>query len=288
MKTLCILFCIPAMVLAQRLQPGKLYEAGETLYAPRFGFTAKVPQGWEGMLPRDTEVFLLTTTTATYGEIFVFGRDAIALETLQQSWQTGIALSENIKLTAIQSEIKNEMLTAEVSLEGPYVNKENRGFAITRCNPEGPCITTLMIAPNQFYESVKQAVLAFMTSSSFSPLSNASPYASFDWKNFLNGKELMTYAEVQGGKKENRIHLCADGTFSATLKKTGLFASQNAQYKGNLKGTWTVGAPGESTTIRFSFAKEKLPPIEVTMTIKDEKIFSNGERYFAGKSTRCN
>jgi len=34
-----------------RIEPGRLYEAGETLYAPRFGFTATVPEGWEGMSP---------------------------------------------------------------------------------------------------------------------------------------------------------------------------------------------------------------------------------------------
>jgi hypothetical protein len=278
---------MPTLVWAQRLQPGRLYEAGETLYAPRLGFTAKVPQGWEGMLPRDSEVFLLTTTTSTYGEIFVFGRDPIEMETLQQLWQKGIQVSETIKLTAVQSEIKNQMLMAEVSLEGEYVNKGNRGFAVTRCNPDGPCITTLMMAPSQFYEPVKATVIEFMTMSSFQPPSTASPYAHFDWKEFLSGKELVTYAEVQGGKKESRVHLCADGTFTATLKKTGLFASQNVPYKGNLKGTWSAGSAGEKSSIRFSFEKNKLPPVEVSVMIQDEKIFSNGERYFAGKSSRC-
>src|SRR5882672_7071752 len=79
-----------------RLQPGKMYEAGATLYAPKFGFTAVVPTGWEGILPRDTEVFLLSTTTATYGEIFVFGRDHGDLVSMKAEWMKGVELSQGI------------------------------------------------------------------------------------------------------------------------------------------------------------------------------------------------
>lgn len=61
---LCLIFiALTFQSVAQkkkvRLQPGKMYEPGETLYAPRFGFIAKVPEGWEGILPRESEVFLL-------------------------------------------------------------------------------------------------------------------------------------------------------------------------------------------------------------------------------------
>ena len=76
-----------------RIQPGRLYKPGESLYAPRFGFTAKVPEGWEGMLPRETEVFLLMTTTATYGEVFMFGRDKGDLNSMRDAWVKGFELS---------------------------------------------------------------------------------------------------------------------------------------------------------------------------------------------------
>ncbi len=39
-----------------RIQPGRIYQPGEMLYAPRYGFTARVPEGWEGSLPRESEV----------------------------------------------------------------------------------------------------------------------------------------------------------------------------------------------------------------------------------------
>lgn len=270
-----------------RLQPGKIYEPGETLYAPRFGFIAKVPEGWEGILPRESEVFLLSTTTSTYGEIFVFGSEHGDLNTLLKNWNKGVDLSESIRLKAINPTIQDGILSCEITAEGDYVNKGYKGFAIARCSPSGPCVTTLMIAPPQFYESVKNTVTEFMKSSTFEAPSNASPYEDFDWQDFLSDKVLVTYASAEGGSKESMIHLCKDGTFMASIKKKGFFKEQNPAYKGNLTGQWTAKGDGEKATMQFIFTNKSLSPVEVPLTIGDEKITSNGERYFVGNSDTC-
>jgi hypothetical protein len=264
-----------------------MYEAGETLYSPRFGFIAKVPNGWEGILPRESEVFLLSTTTSTYGEIFVFGTEHSDLNTLKANWLKGVELSESIRLKSLNAIITDGMLTSEITAEGDQVNKGNRGFAVARCSPSGPCITTLMVAPIQFYDSVKNTVNNFMKTSTFEPPSNASPYEDFDWQDFLSNKVLVTFASAQGGSKESMIHLCKDGSFSASIKKKGFFKEQNPSYKGTLTGQWTAKGDGEKATIQFIFSNKSLGPVEVPITIKDEKITSNGERYFVGNSDKC-
>lgn len=270
-----------------RLQPGRMYEAGETLYAPKFGFTAKVPTGWEGILPRDTEVFLLTTTTATYGEIYVFGSDRGDLASLKNEWVKGVDLSQGIRMKAINPTIQDDLLTSEITVEGDYVNKGNKGFAATKCGPAGTCVTTLMIAPIQFYESIKNTVTDFMKNSTVATPSNASPYEDFDWQDFLSNKLVVTFASAEGGSKESMIHLCKDGSFTATIKKKGFFKQQNPAYKGTMAGQWTAKGDGEKATVQFIFTNKSLQPIEVTLTIQDEKIISNGERYFVGKSDKC-
>ncbi len=295
MKVLTLLFCLfivgsfqaNAQQKKSRLQPGRMYKAGETLYAPRFGFIAKVPEGWEGVLPRESEVFLLTTTTATYGEIFVFGREHGDLNSMQEGWIKGVDLSETIRIKAIKPTQQDGLLFSEITAEGEYINKGFKGFAISRCSPSGPCVTTLMTAPVQYYEAVKNTVTEFMKSSTFEAPSNASPYADFDWQDFLSNKVLVTYASAQGGSKENMIHLCRDGSFTATLKKKGFFKEQNPAYKGNLAGQWTAKGDGEKATIQFIFTNKSLAPVEVPLTINDEKVTSNGERYFVGKSDKC-
>jgi hypothetical protein len=75
------------------------------------------------MLPRESEVFLLSTTTSTYGEIFVFGREQMNLELIKENWLKGINLSETIKLKASSANIQEGVLTAEVFAAGDFVNK---------------------------------------------------------------------------------------------------------------------------------------------------------------------
>ena len=284
------LFIVSSSVHAQkksRIQPGRLYKSGETLYAPRFGFIATVPEGWEGMLPRENEVFLLTTTTSTYGEIYVFGRPEGNLALMADAWSKGFDLSETIKLKALNPVIKDDILSSEVVAEGQYINKGNKGFAITRCSPNGPCVTVFMVAPIQFYEAVKSTVVQFIATSKFEPPSTTSPYSDFDWNEFLANSTLIAYAAPTGGSKKTQFHLCGDGTFIADIKKTGFFKNQNPAYHGHLTGKWVVTGTGEETTIQFTFNKKDLAPFETQITIKEEQVYSNGERYFVGKSDKC-
>jgi hypothetical protein len=294
MKSITILLLVTFFSLnstaqkKSRIQPGKMYEAGDTLYAPRFGFTATVPAGWQGMLPRENEVFLLTSTsTSIYGEVYVFGRTEGNLPVMAEAWTKGFDLSETIKLKAVKPVIVDGTLSAEVVAAGPYINKGNKGFAISRCNPNGSCITVLMVAPIQFYEAVKTTVTQFISGSTFQIPSTASPYADFDWKEFLSGKVLATYVSIKGGTKEGTIHLCSDGTFQSDTKKSGILKNHNPEYRGRLSGKWIVTGTGEEARIQLTFDKKGLSPLEAQLQIKDEKVYSDGERYFAGQSDKC-
>lgn len=287
---LFISYCLPIHAQKKiRIQPGEMYEAGDTLFAPRFGFTATVPTGWQGMLPRENEVFLLTSanTAEVYGEIYVFGRPEGAPAVMAESWNKGVELSETIKLKAVKPEIKDGVLSSEVIAEGPYINKGNKAFAISRCSQNGPCITVFMVAPVQFYESVKNTSIQFINSSSFEAPSSANPYADFDWKEFLSGKVLATYVSMKGGTKESTVHLCSDGTFQSDTKKSGILKNHNPDYRGRLSGKWAVVGTGPEARIQLTFDKKGLNPIEAQLQMKDEKIYSDGERYFAGKSDKC-
>ena len=144
-----------------------------------------------------------------------------------------------------------------------------------------------MVAPAQFYEDVKKMMTEFMAAATFGISPTASPHTDFDWKEFLSGKVLTTFVSLRSGSKESMVHLCENGSFIADIRKRGFLKNQNPDYKGRLTGSWKVTGKGEETTIRFSFDKKNLPPFEASLQIEDEKIFSNGERYFIGKSDKC-
>jgi hypothetical protein len=271
----------------KRLQPGKLYEPGQKIYAPRFGFETVVPVGWNGTLPRESEIFLLTPQTINVGgEIFTFQSAGTNLENIRAAWLRGTNLSETIIIKAKDSvSINGDMIAAEVISEGEGVNKGYKGYAIARCGPFGHCISSLGIGPIQFFDQIKTAVTSFMTSAAFSQPSNVSVYVDFNWKEFLTGKQLVAFAAMEGGSKENTVHLCPDGSFTAVFDKTGIFKEQNAQYKGKQAGTWTAEGVGEQGKLQLKF--NKLPEAEISLSIKDEQISANGERYFAAESDKC-
>lgn len=287
MRLLVLLMAIGSVCGAQskRIQPGKIYEAGEALYAPRLGFKATVPSGWTGVLPRQSEVFLLTSTTSG-AEIFVLGREKGPLDLLKQVWDEGVDMNGQIGLKAKGSSLTNGTLSAEVIATGQYINKGFRAYAVARCGDSGPCVTALGVMPAEEYEAVRKVVESFMSSSLFEVPSLASPYADFNWKEFLTNKMVTTYAFLEDGSKETSVHLCASGKFTAKVKKKGILQHQNPEYKGKLSGTWSVEGIGEKCKLRLVFDKG-LPDLTTELTIKDEQIYSGLERYFVANSDAC-
>jgi len=288
-KLLFFLLSVPLLAMGQRgerLQPGKMYEAGDSLYAPHFGFSAIVPTGWSGLLPRETEVFLLSSSYSP-AEVYVFGREEGNLPDMKASWEKGVKLDDKISIKAKSAVIKDGILSTEAFLTGGQTDKSKRGYAVARCSEFGPCITFLAVIPASQYDKLIRDVDAFAGGSFFTKPSDASPYANLDWKKFLGGKTLIALALLEKGSKESRVELCKDGTFSANISKKGIMKNQNPSYRGKLSGTWTTDGIGETTKLILEFKKMSLPPLEVDLRIKDEKIYANGERYFAGESDKC-
>lgn len=270
---------------SKRIQPGKVYEPGEALYAPRLGFRASVPEGWSGVLPRESEVFLLSSHSSP-AEIFVLGREGATVEQLKKEWEAGFDMDDNYRIQAKGAAIANGVLTAEVVATGDYINKGMRGYAIARCSDHGRCVTALATMLATEYETIRKVANGFMEDASFEAPSQASPYADFSWQEFLSGKMVTTYAYLENGSKETTIHLCADGRFNARITKKGILQQQNPQYRGKLSGTWKAEGVGEKGTITLSFEKG-LPPITVELSIREEQIFAGSERYFAAVSDPC-
>jgi hypothetical protein len=264
-----------------------MYNSQDTLFSPSYGFTSQVPVGWVGTLPRETEVFLLTTGNGGFGEIFVFGRAEVDLPQLSELWKEGVDVTDNLRLKALDPKISNQILQSEVIADGNYVQRQSRAFAATKCGNQGTCITVLAVGSEESYDNVSKAALELLQNGTFESPSFESPYENFDWKEFLSNKLMITYDEVLGGARQTQINLCENGTFSANVKKRGIMRNVNPEYKNRMRGSWTVEGKGPDAMLNLTFDKKGLSPLTVPLTLKDEELFVGDERYYASEATGC-
>jgi hypothetical protein len=289
MKLLLVLWALPLVLVGQspkKIQPGKMYESGEPIFSPHYGIHGVIPGGWSGLLPQESEVFLLSSITYP-AAVFVFASDQGNLDEMKKKWENGIDMDDHIRLKAKAAMVTDGILNSEVVAEGPSIDKSKRSYAAARCSAYGPCITLLsmMAAPN--FDEVKKVVDEFIRAATFEKPSSASPYDKFDWRKFIAGKTFTTYAVLDEGSKETWVDLCADGTFKASVSKKGIMKNQNPAYRGTLTGTWTAEGVGETGKLYLEFKKKKLPVLEAPLSIREDKIYVNEERYFVATSQRC-
>lgn len=275
-----------AQNLKNRVQPGKMYSAGDSLYAPRYGFSSKIPQGWVGVLPRETEVFLLNSTTGTFAEIYVFNKGKAQLSQLAEEWKEGVNVSETVRLKASDPKIEGDLLFSKAEVVGDYLPPRNyRAFAATRCGEA--CITVLAISLEENADMTAASALEFLKLATFSIPREVDPYEGFDWNGFLSGKQIISFEGFIGGKQQTRINLCSDGSFRAAVSKRGLLRDSNPDYRGNMRGRWTVEGLNGEATLTLTFDKKNLAPFAANLKFVNEELIANGERHYASQSERC-
>jgi hypothetical protein len=277
---------LSAQNLKNRIQPGKMYNAGDSIYTPRYGFSGLIPQGWVGVLPRETEVFLLNSTSGTFGEIFVFGREKIDLSQLAESWKSGVSVSETVTLKATDPTIEGDLLYSHAEAVGNYLPPKNyRAFAATRCGEA--CITVLAISEESNAEASSQAALELLKTAVLSTPREIDPYEGFDWKEFLSGKLLIAFEGFTGGKQQTKVTLCEDGSFRAQISKKGMMKDTNPDYKGGMKGSWAVEGNNSQATLTLTFEKKGLAPFVANLKFVDEELYINEERHYASQTEKC-
>ena len=275
-----------AQNIKNRIQPGKMYNAGDSIYAPRYGFSGVIPQGWVGALPRETEVFLLNSSDGAFGEIFVFGREKVDLAQLSETWKAGVDVSETVSLKATDPKIEGDILFSHAEASGNYLPPKNyRAFAATRCGDA--CITVLVISLEENAEMASASALEFLKTASLSTPKEVDPYEGFDWKGFLSGKLLISYEGFIDGKQQTKINLCEDGSFRAAVSKKGIMKDNNPDYKGTMKGRWAVEGKNSEAVLTFTFENKDLTPLVVNLKFVEEDLYANGERHYASQSEKC-
>jgi len=276
-----------AQLPSNKIKPAEMYKAGDTLRSARLGLQTIVPNGWRGVLPRDTEVFLLLPENNVVGEIYVFVSEAVDLKQQTERWRSGSELAPGLILKPEGEVVMRgaDVISSVGKLSGTNANNYGKIYAESKCSPVGFCITYLSTSDAANYSEVVKALQSFVDNTGFTQPSTKSPFIGFDWKPFLSGKILLAIGDGSQGKRVDELDLCADGSFRSDITRTGIFKDQAKGYQGSKKGSWKVVSKDNKAVITLSFSK--LPPVDIELEAKDEEVYIKGIRYFVGESERC-
>ena len=279
-----IVFASNQLFAQAKLKPSKHYSSGEVLYGANAGVKSVVPQGWSGMLPRDSEIFLLLPEDGSNGEIYITADAGIDEEQRKSNWLFGLELDNGNVLKSDGKIFKRgNSLASEIILTQKTTN--TRGYIETQCGPYGTCVSATLLGAPQDFARMQKALYDFMDKITWVEPNLQADYGDFTWSEYLSGKHLLNYDYVPNAKSENDLWLCPDGTFTTKLKRGGLLKDQAQQYKGSKKGTWETSSVGQTGVLTLNF--EKLPPLKVTLKIDDDRIYLNEKRHFVMKATVC-
>lgn len=243
-----------------------------------------VPQGWSGMLPRDSEIFLLLPDDGSNGEIYITADVGIDEEQRKSNWLLGLELGNGNVLKSDGKIFKRgNSLASEIVLAQKTTN--TRGYIETQCGSYGNCITATLLGAPLDFARMQKALYEFMDKITWVEPNLMADYGDFTWSEYLSGKHLLNYDYVPNAKSENDLWLCPDGTFTTKLKRGGLLKDQVQNYKGTKKGTWETSSVGQTGVLTLNY--EKLSPLEVSLKIDDDRIYLNDKRHFVMKATIC-
>jgi hypothetical protein len=136
-----------AQLPSNRLKPGTMYHPGDSVHSPRLGLSARIPDGWDGVLPRDTEVFLLMPNVTMVGEMFILVNEKLDLAGQRKRWEAGSELAPGLKLQ-LDGGITvrdGDILSANGKVVGAQANAQNRVYLEAKCSPYGFCIVAIAL-----------------------------------------------------------------------------------------------------------------------------------------------
>lgn len=284
-KILILSIFLPLYVFGQdQIKPGVVYQSGQKLLGPRYGIVTKVPDNWVGILPQDTELFLLMSTQGIDGQILAMAYEN-DLEGIRHNWENDKLEGEMGTVLQKSGDIfeRNGAIAAEFEVKGS-TGQRKRAYAEAKCGDYGKCIVFLMLCPENYYVAYKKGLQEFCDNTLFEEPSLQNIYQNFDWKEFLSNKYLATFASNTMYKRDNQLWLCPDGTFKIRIKNKNWGSVPN-EYQGNNSGTYEISGIGTTGEILLKF--KKLEAVPIAVEIKDEKIYVNGDRFYVMENTDC-
>lgn len=266
------------------VQSGKMYKGGEKIYDPQTGTTMTIPEHWRGYGTLDVEMLTLNSDTSN-ASLRIFGVQD-NLVSIKNRLPSGVELAPGVVIKP-----KGEITFGDniLSTELFMTNDPNiSGYYFVKCGDYGNCIGFLFGASTKTHELYFDALNEMLHEVTLGQPTQVEPGEDFNWSKELSDKHLFHYESNNTGIMGNQVWLCENGTFTAKLKRKGMFKEgQQGRIRGNQSGTFHFEGVGKQGVLVMKFDKYKDQEFRLDTEYREGDIYINGIKYFKAIHTKC-
>jgi hypothetical protein len=162
---------------------------------------------------------------------------------------------------------------------------------ISLLSPHGGGVNFSTIAPRTEQSNEFLQLLKSMAASVTFSKPQSSPAAE-QWRNRLNGKQLLYLYTGSGYSEKKTFDLCSNGTFisggDTSASSSGGFGGDfSAVTQGGGSGTWRTGVESGQVVLIFTFRNGSTSRFSLATAPNGTSVLLNGKKYFVQASPSC-
>lgn len=257
------------------------------MYTSTSGYSFNGPNGWnlqgqqnDGFVfSRTGQQTIMTVTPHVYSSIEAISNDLFD--------QNDAASNTHLKVRKERYGSNGVLAVFEGTMQGSPVVITT----ISLLSPHGGGVSFSTIAPRTEYNNEFLQLLKSMAASAAFSKPQSSPAAE-QWRNRLNGKQLLYLYTGSGYSEKKTFDLCSNGTFisggDTSASSSGGFGGDfSAVTQGGGSGTWRTGSEGGQVVLIFTFRNGSKSRFSLAAAPNGTSVLLNGKKYFVQASPSC-
>ena len=269
-------------LFAEVAEPGKTYQSGTFLEAPEFGFSFTIPKNWQGQLPPDQAIFVLSSPSHQ-GNIF------LSLEQLNAE-QVKRAMTEpshwgNIQMIpARKVAVRKNWYNMDYEVKGSQIPIS--AYAQTVVGNQGYSLLILALDEPKAMSGVKKSIDELSRSINWQPPKTtiAKPSAR-QLTQYLSNRKLIRLYTGSGYREKETINLCNNKRFVRYFESGGFGGGVSMVSQDNNQGTWTTSGSQQNGQLTLQYDDASVS--QYSLEVKKDGVYLNGSRFFRDGSADC-
>jgi hypothetical protein len=279
---------------ATEISPGVLYPSGSDLKVSTHGIELEVPDNWQAMLPRGSDLLVMETTDAVGRILVTFAADSDA-QAVKQMLSRPHALDGMTRIKPSAEVTENDgLFTQSYQVSGINLQKLV-ATAYGRLGDNKTAAFVIVLEPeNQISLAAigKQLIQSIVFSAPKTAAQvRAETSSSINWVRELSGRTLEYASTDEGRSIKKRMNFCSNGRVYYTDQDrfTGKTEMSNfsANTKTSKKGHWQV-SDDQLQLFWSDGSREQYSLSQRQLTDSDESgMFLDDERWFNKPNRAC-